>query len=606
MLEFLKKLTRKQITKSERQTQNESTAISLDRHLNLTALVFLNVSNSIGSGIYVLTGMASHLYAGPYVSLSYFMSGIACLLSAFCFAEFASRVKSSSGSSYTFIYHSLGEFCAFLMGWMLFIGSLTSIAATSITWSNYLDASLNHTIKNFTYDILHAHWDLKSPFSNYLDIPGVLITLLFFLISLRGIQLTTLFNNTLAILNITLLIIITIGGLVYGKIDNLKADNYPNGFNGIIKGSSVVMYAYLGFESSTYAIEEAKNPALNVPLSMIISVFMISFAYCGSSLSLSLMQPFDQIDTHASFPNAFKNINFMFVIVSLGPIISLMGSLVSSIFATARIAYTMSKDGLLFKCLSSVNPQTKIPHVSTLFSLLICVLLIVVFDVKDLIGFTDITGFLTYSMVAMGLLVVRYNHETEYSSILNEPNLIESSPDSLDVSNNDDTVNLLQNDLNSNSEYTPRSTETDNTFFRSRSNALILIIFIYLSNIVYFGFLNNFKSIKIYLICLIILSNLICSVILYFFEQIPSSKKLTFKVPFVPFLPILVIILNNYLMMASEAIEWIVFGILITTSKLKFLTLKYCVTSTLLISLNTMAVTLCEPVFTIGELTNPT
>lgn len=122
-MDCLKKLFRRQTIKSDRHIPNESQ--NLERKLNLAALVFLNVSNSIGSGIYVLTGMASNLYAGQFVSLSYFISGIACLLSAFCFAEFASRIKTSSGSSYTFVYHSLGELCAFTIGWLLFIGNFS-------------------------------------------------------------------------------------------------------------------------------------------------------------------------------------------------------------------------------------------------------------------------------------------------------------------------------------------------------------------------------------------------------------------------------------------------------------------------------------------------
>lgn len=122
-MNYVKKLFRRQTIKTDRQISNESHG--LERKLNLASLVFLNVSNSIGSGIYVLTGMASNLYAGQFVSLSYFISGICCLLSAFCFAEFASRIKTSAGSSYTFIYHSLGEFCAFTIGWLLFIGNLS-------------------------------------------------------------------------------------------------------------------------------------------------------------------------------------------------------------------------------------------------------------------------------------------------------------------------------------------------------------------------------------------------------------------------------------------------------------------------------------------------
>ena len=61
-------------------------------------------------------------HSGQYVSVSYILSGVACLLSAICFAEFAARIKMTSGSSYSFIYYSLGELFAFMTGWMILNG----------------------------------------------------------------------------------------------------------------------------------------------------------------------------------------------------------------------------------------------------------------------------------------------------------------------------------------------------------------------------------------------------------------------------------------------------------------------------------------------------
>lgn len=339
------------------------------------------------------------------------------------------------------------------------------------------------------------------------------------MISLRGIQLTALFNNTLAILNISLLLIITLAGFIYGNLDNLNNTKYSNGFNGIIKGSSIVIYAYIGFESSTFAIEEAFNPASSVPLSMIISIFLIMLTYCGSSLSLNLMQPFDQIELHSSFPNAFKNVKYMYYIVSIGPIMSLIGSLVSSIFSTARIAYTMSKDGLLFKCLSLVSQNSKVPYMATIWSMIICLVLIFLFDVKNLIVFTDISGFFIYSTVAMALLVMRYSHGIDKENIGNQ-SLVESLPNSFELS--DDRANLLDTSNN----IVPIS----QTFFKTSSYAILLIIFIYLSNLVLFCLFNNFESLKILLIFLIIFINFTLSTLLFFFEQAPSPPNLKFKV----------------------------------------------------------------------------
>jgi APA family basic amino acid/polyamine antiporter len=297
---------------------NNNETATLERKFTLSSLIFLNIANSIGSGIYILTGMASTLYAGQYVAVSYALAGATCFLSALCFAEFAARVKSSSGSSYTFIYGSLGEMNAFIIGWLLYIGALTSIAATSLTWSTYLDAAFNNRIKAFTTQVLHLEWDLKSPFTNYLDVPATSITIFMFIVSLRGIRLTTLFNNVLAVLNLILLAIITIGGFVFGDFSNLTKVKYTQGVEGVLKGSSVVMFAFFGFESSTFAIDETINPARTIPLSMILSLVVINVVYCGACVALNLMTPFNKIDNHAAYPTAFKNIQFMYIIVTIG------------------------------------------------------------------------------------------------------------------------------------------------------------------------------------------------------------------------------------------------------------------------------------------------
>lgn len=122
-------------------------------------------------------------------------------------------------------------------------GSVTSIAAISLTWSSYLDSLTDNYIKNFTTEVLHLKWnpDKIAPFSTHLDIPACLITICFFCISLRGIQASVLFNNTIAILNITILTVISIGAAFYGHVENLSTDHYTNGFNGVIRGASIVM-----------------------------------------------------------------------------------------------------------------------------------------------------------------------------------------------------------------------------------------------------------------------------------------------------------------------------------------------------------------------------
>ncbi len=267
--------------------------------------------------------------------------------------------------------------------------------------------------------------------------------------------------------------------------------------------------------------------------------------------------------------------------------LSLTGTLVSSIYSTDRCAYTMSKDGLLFKYLSYIHKTTKIPCLATLTSLIICIFLIIAIDIKDLIGFTDISAFLIYSTVAMSLLIVRYYHNTS-DDINGNNNYNNNSRNDLAEStfqdNTNESAQLLPND-SINYDSNMNSNETSNRFackfFQNRTNSLAIILYIFYSNILFFGLINNLHSnsathLKLIIGSVMGASNLIAALLLYLFKQKNHvNTNGSFKVPFVPFIPILVIIANTYLMMASDTKEWIIFIILLVLGELLHLHMKF-------------------------------
>jgi len=275
---------------------------------------------------------------------------------------------------------------------------------------------------------------------------------------------------------------------------------------------------------------------------MIISLSIISLTYCGSSFALNMMQPFDQFDLSASYPTAFKNIKFMYWICSVGPILSLTGSLLIGIFTIARATLTMSKDGLFFKFLSHVNERTQVPDFATITSLILCVILVIFFDVPSLVGFSDVTSFLTYSLIGMGILVVRYVHDDFGQNKLNT-NIVNIAENSFVVSTSqsDESERLLphqnQNNHNSTNELKGisffenfQSKFSNYSFFRSNVNSLFVIIYIYFSNIAFFGLLNTFDEIKYPLLVFFVLTNIASIMVLSIFKQSKASALATFKV----------------------------------------------------------------------------
>ncbi len=108
----------------------------LHRVLGPVQLSSLGVGAIIGTGIFVLTGVAAHDLAGPALMLSFVASGLTCIFAALCYAEFASMVP-VAGSAYTYAYATLGELFAWIIGWDLILEYAVASATVAHGWSHY-------------------------------------------------------------------------------------------------------------------------------------------------------------------------------------------------------------------------------------------------------------------------------------------------------------------------------------------------------------------------------------------------------------------------------------------------------------------------------------
>lgn len=261
---------------------------------------------------------------------------------------------------------------------------------------------------------------------------------------------------------------------------------------------------------------------------MIISLAITNFIYCGSSIALNLMQPFDQIDLEASFPTAFEHIKYMHAIVSFGPLFTILGSLISSVYSITRILYSMSKDGLLFQFLSLVSEKTRTPYMATIVSGLICILLILIIDFKDLVHFTNISEFFVFSMVALALLVVRYcNIDIDGFSKIPQASIV---PGSLAGPNGIEKINLFEN----------------------KKYSLCVILYIYISNILLIGLLNNFDEYATEITIVFIMNTLVFTIFLTFFKQYKSDEISTFNVGYFCLIVKLAFFNNEYFDQRSQ------------------------------------------------------
>src|SRR5579871_2504992 len=114
----------------------------LKRVLSASALTALGIGGIIGTGIFVLTGVAAANHAGPALALAFIIAGIGCTLAGLCYAEFAAMIP-VSGSAYSYSYATLGEGVAWFIGWNLVLEYLFAVSTVSVGWSGYLVSFLD-------------------------------------------------------------------------------------------------------------------------------------------------------------------------------------------------------------------------------------------------------------------------------------------------------------------------------------------------------------------------------------------------------------------------------------------------------------------------------
>ena len=126
--------------RAEAEATNER---SLKRALSAMNLTMLGIGAIIGAGIFVLTGLAAALHAGPAVPLSFVVAAIACGLAGLCYAEMASTVP-VAGSAYTYSYATMGELVAWIIGWDLVLEYAMGAATVGVGWSGYFVSLLDY------------------------------------------------------------------------------------------------------------------------------------------------------------------------------------------------------------------------------------------------------------------------------------------------------------------------------------------------------------------------------------------------------------------------------------------------------------------------------
>ncbi|MCW3162817.1 APC family permease [Chryseobacterium oryctis] len=437
----------------------------LKRVLGKWSLTAIGIGAIIGGGIFVLTGTGAYYNAGPALALSFVIAGIACVFAALCYAEFAS-ILPVEGSAYAYAYGTVGEIFAWIIGWGLILEYAMGSMTVAVSWSGYFgkllkmfglhlpywmttdpgtaakafgEATAQIAKGNLPADKLLTFQETISMYNNapeifgfklFLNLPALVIVLLVISILVRGTKGAAKANNFIVMLKVSAIIFVIIAGAFFINPENWSpfipaattitengVSHSAYGIGGVIAGASAIFFAYVGFDAVSTQAGEAINPKKDVPFAIIASLVICTLLYILVSLVLTGMMHYTDFNPLGKYPDAIKApVAYAFdiagqawagYIITIAATVGLISVLMVMIMGQSRIFLGMSKDGLIPKTFSKVNPKTAVPTKNLWILGVVIAVVASLTPINDLAHMTSFGTLFAFTMVCVAVWILR-------------------------------------------------------------------------------------------------------------------------------------------------------------------------------------------------------
>ena len=418
---------------------------TLKRSLGAVNLVTLGIGAVIGAGIFVLTGQAAALYAGPAVALSFVLAGITCAFAGLCYSEFASIIP-IAGSAYTYGYATLGEFVAWIIGWDLVLEYAFGASTVASGWSGYFNSLLEQfgiyippqlTASTGTHLVFYQHqWmpltslppgmsDAGLPHATAaFNLLAMAIVMVITVILVIGIKESANFNSTIVFIKLSVVaIFLVVGGYFLIRHPELAKTNWhpfipPKdasgnfGWGGISKGASRIFFAYIGFDAVSTAAQEAKKPQRDMPIGILGSLLICTILYIMVSMVLTGLVSYKTLNVGAPVAVGIDatGVSWGALLVKIGAVFGLATVMLVMLLGQTRVFYSMSKDGLLWKWASAVHPKFRTPWITTIVFGIFAAVFPAFLPIGRLADLVNIGTLLAFTIVCAGVWVLRVRH----------------------------------------------------------------------------------------------------------------------------------------------------------------------------------------------------
>ncbi|NPV83401.1 MAG: amino acid permease [Candidatus Aminicenantes bacterium] len=390
------------VKKRPEDLQEASEHTQLRKSLRAVDLAALGIGSVVGTGIFVATGQGAHL-AGPGVLLSFIIAAITAGLCALTYSELASMFP-VAGSTYSYSYAAFGEVIAWIIGWDLMLEYLVSGSAVASGWSTtFIGLLENLGVK------LPRALCLTPLAGGIVDLPAILITLLITWILYLGIRESSITNNIIVVLKITVIVLFIVLGISHVNFSNLTPFA-PFGWKGIMAGAAIIFFAYIGFDAVSTAAEETINPKKDVPLGLMLCLAVVIVLYVGVAFVLTGLVPFKDIDVGNALPAALARIGIRWggALVATGGIIGMISTLLITVYGQVRIFMVMARDGLLPQVFSRVHPVHRTPATCTWITGALTAIIAGFFPLGVIIELCNIGTLFAFILVSVGVIVLKH------------------------------------------------------------------------------------------------------------------------------------------------------------------------------------------------------
>jgi basic amino acid/polyamine antiporter, APA family len=406
----------------------ETGSHTLKKSLGAGGLVALGIGAIIGAGLFSITGMAAATHAGPAITISFVVAALGCLFAGLCYAEFASMIP-VAGSAYTYSYATMGEFIAWIIGWDLVLEYAVGAATVGISWSRYLVRFLEGFDVHLPHALTVGPWD-----GGVINLPAVFIIVLMSSLLIKGTKESAFVNAIIVGLKVSVVLVFIFLGWKY--INNSNYDPYlipatepghegffNHGFGGIIRAAAIVFFAYIGFDAVSTAAQEAKNPKRDMPIGIlgslvICTILYILFAHVMTGVTSYTsfagkdgIAPVAVAIDHMGTADASGVIKPDYPWLNRAILVAILAGYASVILVMlmgqSRVFFSMSKDGLIPKIFSSVNPKTQTPAKSNLLFMLFVSLFAAFVPARVVGEMTSIGTLFAFILVCIGVWVMR-------------------------------------------------------------------------------------------------------------------------------------------------------------------------------------------------------